>query len=280
MIKEFKDVLPGGLADESIPSDFDLNQLLKGIKHELEHTDDPKIAMEIAMDHLKEDPKYYDKLEQIEEIVEGYIFEMFSATKRIPKYIIADLLEKGFNFSWISPKFRKWDPTREGLTPLQLDIIVKFLKDKINDEKGMNPEDSASNFSRDDLAIAHVLGDKDNPINIQKAKILNISHLIDDLKLLSTDSAMSEHWDRYLDKVIDTGDELPWDNEEPGTSDDDDPKNPANIYKHANDSLGKVKAQAHAQPYKKQQAGVHRGHGPRGQGRFPGGTRQATSSRY
>lgn len=41
-------------------------QLEKGIKVELEHTSDKSIAKEIAMDHLFEDPKYYDKLEKIE----------------------------------------------------------------------------------------------------------------------------------------------------------------------------------------------------------------------
>lgn len=37
-------------------------QLIKGIQVELEHTTDKKIAREIALDHIGEDPKYYDKL--------------------------------------------------------------------------------------------------------------------------------------------------------------------------------------------------------------------------
>lgn len=41
-------------------------QLKKGIKAELEHTTDKKIAREIALDHLKEDPNYYTKLEKME----------------------------------------------------------------------------------------------------------------------------------------------------------------------------------------------------------------------
>lgn len=41
-------------------------QLNKGIKVEMEHTDDKGKAKEIAMDHLFEDPKYYDKLQKIE----------------------------------------------------------------------------------------------------------------------------------------------------------------------------------------------------------------------
>jgi len=39
-----------------------LKQIKKGIEVEMEHTDDPKMALKIAMDHIKEDPKYYDKL--------------------------------------------------------------------------------------------------------------------------------------------------------------------------------------------------------------------------
>jgi hypothetical protein len=41
-------------------------QLEKGIKVEMEHTKDKGKAKEIAMDHLFEDPKYYDKLKKIE----------------------------------------------------------------------------------------------------------------------------------------------------------------------------------------------------------------------
>lgn len=41
-------------------------QLNKGIKVEMEHTDDHKKAKEIAMDHLFEDPNYYTKLKKIE----------------------------------------------------------------------------------------------------------------------------------------------------------------------------------------------------------------------
>lgn len=66
MASQFKDQIPGGLADKKKPSDFKKKQLLKGIKVEFEHTGDREIAKEIAMDHLTEDPVYYDKLETIE----------------------------------------------------------------------------------------------------------------------------------------------------------------------------------------------------------------------
>jgi hypothetical protein len=62
----WEDQLPGGLADDKSPADFDPEAVLKGIKVELEHTDDRRIATEITLDHLSEDPAYYDKLAQIE----------------------------------------------------------------------------------------------------------------------------------------------------------------------------------------------------------------------
>ena len=38
-------------------------ELSRGIEVEMEHTDDPFVAREIALDHLlKEDPRYYTKL--------------------------------------------------------------------------------------------------------------------------------------------------------------------------------------------------------------------------
>ncbi|MFA6233494.1 MAG: DUF5661 family protein [Bacteroidota bacterium] len=62
----YKDKIPGGLSEGGNPSDFETESLAKGRKVEMEHTNDPGIAREIAMDHLTEDPEYYDKLEKIE----------------------------------------------------------------------------------------------------------------------------------------------------------------------------------------------------------------------
>lgn len=42
------------------------SQLAKGIKVELEHTSKHDVAEEIALDHLKEYPDYYDRLEKVE----------------------------------------------------------------------------------------------------------------------------------------------------------------------------------------------------------------------
>ncbi len=48
-------------------SDFDKNQLEKGIKVEMEHTDDRSLAKQIAKAHLAEIPDYYDRLKRMED---------------------------------------------------------------------------------------------------------------------------------------------------------------------------------------------------------------------
>ena len=67
-----------------------LSQLKKGIEVEKEHTDDPRIALKIAIDHIKEDPEYYDKLDSLgleEEGIEEYNEGEFCA-ECLKEYII------------------------------------------------------------------------------------------------------------------------------------------------------------------------------------------------
>ena len=66
-VRAKSDRIRGGLADEGAPIGVDPKQVEMGIKVEMEHTDDPVIAREIAYDHLTEDPRYYDKLATIED---------------------------------------------------------------------------------------------------------------------------------------------------------------------------------------------------------------------
>ena len=61
-----KDKIPGGRADKGRPKGATDAQVAKGVAHEMEHTNDPDIAREIAHDHLAEDPRYYDKLAAME----------------------------------------------------------------------------------------------------------------------------------------------------------------------------------------------------------------------
>ena len=80
-----EDNIPGGLANgktlidlakkwdtkgyydpKQFAAEYVKPELMKGIKVEMEHTTNVRIATEIAMDHLWEDLKYYDKLNKIE----------------------------------------------------------------------------------------------------------------------------------------------------------------------------------------------------------------------
>ena len=62
----------GGLADGRGAREFDSKSLAQGILVELEHADDPLLAMRIGMDHLVEDPEYYQKLRAVEGVVGPY----------------------------------------------------------------------------------------------------------------------------------------------------------------------------------------------------------------
>lgn len=61
--------ISGGLSSGKCPSDYDQAELEAGVKVELEHTGrNKKMAREIAMDHLQEDPQYYRKLAKMENV--------------------------------------------------------------------------------------------------------------------------------------------------------------------------------------------------------------------
>jgi hypothetical protein len=51
----------------NIPHSFINEQLIKGIRVEKEHTDNPEVARKIALDHLYENPFYYEYLDKMEE---------------------------------------------------------------------------------------------------------------------------------------------------------------------------------------------------------------------
>jgi inorganic pyrophosphatase-like protein/uncharacterized protein DUF5661 len=66
------DLSPGGLADTKKPGDFNPKSLMDGLRVELEHTNNRRLAREIASDHLTEDPQYYKKLQRMEKEAEDY----------------------------------------------------------------------------------------------------------------------------------------------------------------------------------------------------------------
>lgn len=111
-VKELKeaseDKIPGGLADKGAPKGLDPKQLEMGIKVEMEHTDDPAVAREIALDHLTEDPKYYTKLKQVKKTAA----EKYKGIDFKPPAAVADAASKGLDF-------RQKQTDKAGLTPEQ-----------------------------------------------------------------------------------------------------------------------------------------------------------------
>jgi len=69
--EEVGDMIAGGKADKKKPQDFDKEQIKMGLKVEMEHTDDPMVAIEITMDHLTEFPDYYTRLDKMEKQAKG-----------------------------------------------------------------------------------------------------------------------------------------------------------------------------------------------------------------
>lgn len=64
----YSEHLIGGIGDGRDPDEFDQEQLYMGVLVEIEHTDDPMVAMELAIDHLSEMPEYYIHLQEMEDV--------------------------------------------------------------------------------------------------------------------------------------------------------------------------------------------------------------------
>jgi hypothetical protein len=62
--EEAGEMIAGGKGEGKSPLEFTSDQILKGMRVEMEHTDDPMVSLEIALDHLTEDPEYYGDEEE------------------------------------------------------------------------------------------------------------------------------------------------------------------------------------------------------------------------
>jgi hypothetical protein len=207
----------------------------------------------------------------LKEYLSFILNELNYVTSGVPQDIIDELKLRGVDIYRLGPSFG-WNPKVDGLSDYQIEAITASLLGKLDKDKYVSPKDFLANASKEDIAIANVLGGKDNIEALRKAKELNISYLIDDIKKLRRRGRLSEYWDQHIEKYIDSGEELPWNNSEEA----DFNKNPLNPY-DANNSLNKVKPSVPGT--QTQRAGIKRGSGTAGGQRNPGGRRQATSSK-
>ena len=155
-----EDEIEGGLADQltietiskkhGVSIDDIIDQLVKGLDVEMEHTKELNIAMEIAMDHVSEDPKYYDKLSKIETSKEetkeatgassagAYVGPLFGPIK---KSTVSKTKPKGgpVDEQKGHSKFLKSDENpkgeTDGLTPEVLQQIFSKIVQSIRDEE-------------------------------------------------------------------------------------------------------------------------------------------------
>ena len=119
-----EDMVPGGLADGMTAEDLAKKHgvevaeieaaIEKGVKVEMEHTDDEKIAHEVAMDHIFEDPKYYDKLADMEN--ESETVEEGNEEK-VALELYVKLVDKNGEFS------------EDEMSKMSLEEIEDYLKD-------------------------------------------------------------------------------------------------------------------------------------------------------
>jgi hypothetical protein len=79
--------LPGARSTGMRPQDFDPTQLLRGTRHELEHTTNRDIAQGIAMDHLAENAHYYEMLAEMERLYPRANGEIESQYIEFPRHI-------------------------------------------------------------------------------------------------------------------------------------------------------------------------------------------------
>ena len=120
------------IADKhSIDIDVLKKEWKKGVKVEMEHTKDPKVAGRIAMDHLTEDPKYYTKLAKAK-LEEGLNKDLVSEfmkhvmdeleLKKLPKITLSDNSQEAIDL-------RSWGGYRPGDKSIHIVVAKRHPAD-------------------------------------------------------------------------------------------------------------------------------------------------------
>ena len=104
--KAAHEVIPGGEASGKDLNSIDSKQIITGMAVELEHTGDWQMALEIAKDHLAEDPGYYSNVIPGEEVRRALlgIAKKVAKARAIKKIRVAGFME---DTSW------EWFPSSE-----------------------------------------------------------------------------------------------------------------------------------------------------------------------
>lgn len=116
-----------------------LKELSRGIKVEMEHTKEYSIAKEIALDHLKEDPKYYTKLLSIglEEDKANNVVYHVTPTRNIKKIMQQGLIPA------VGDRSKKITDEKSGIFTFPdktsaEDAIMNWLGDEFDDDEDLS----------------------------------------------------------------------------------------------------------------------------------------------
>lgn len=172
MAEDWKDQISGGRADLETPVEFDPKQLAIGLRHEMEHTDDPKLAMEIAMDHLEEDPLYYQKLKSVEERKMS-----FPKLTEVFKKVLKEA--EGSAFSPSAPAQPPPGPPQKAATlsghqpaPGSFEeSLVDFLTDKHGFKPSTNALKALVDLVKKDIADSPDLSDQEKKMTVSDMKL-------------------------------------------------------------------------------------------------------------
>ncbi len=199
--------LKGGKGDNKKDSDFDPKQLAIGIKHELEHTKDKKIAKEIAKDHLSEDPKYYQKIAKIEEQVyqldEGIM--QFLGLQQTPKKAQEQTQEEYINYS-------QPDEARE----LYIGAFPSIHTGELDDAK--NKFDVIINMSTD---VVSIFGNNEKYKEYKKQNFIIDDFAVDDVDFTEAEmEILKSNKEEDLQKIIELEDKIEKENAKIGSAAD------------------------------------------------------------
>jgi len=184
-----KDEIFGGLGDYNPDKKFDKDQMEKGIKVELEHTNNPELAKEIVKDHLQESKdfkdqkgaKYYDLLDEMEDKIKDKLTKKQSKLYKL--ITIANELEKTGNLEAImfvdrqinklaqeiGEQSTEFAPTMMGPTmTVQHEDIIQSLKKQKNIIPDLKKQKDSEWYAL--IFNGHVLGVANNLNKLQIIK--------------------------------------------------------------------------------------------------------------
>lgn len=108
-INDFKPELEGSTVKKEDIVKHELENLVKGIKVEREHTSNNMIALEVALAHLNEGEEYYNELEKMEKKLDETISTGSVASIETPVYMNADKKYKNWPaFDLTDEEFRNF----------------------------------------------------------------------------------------------------------------------------------------------------------------------------